>query len=205
MDLVPTIVDNVHLATMSGDGSDVGIIEDAALVVRGERIEWVGRRSDVPPDVVPEARRVDGGGRWATPGLVDCHTHLVFGGHRADEFARRLAGATYEEIAREGGGILSTVQATREATDETLFLDAEERLITLLAGGVTTVEIKSGYGLGVEAELRMLRVARRLAETLPVTVRTTLLGAHALPKEYEGRRDAYVDLVCDFLERIKLH
>lgn len=197
MRLVPTLIDNVRLATVVDGPSDIGVIEDGALVVRGDRIEWVGARSEVPDDFLAESRRVDGGGRWVTPGLVDCHTHLVFGGNRADEFRMRLEGATYEEVARAGGGILSTVRATREMTDETIFLHAEGRVAALMAGGVTTVEIKSGYGLDVETELRMLRVARRLGDTLPVTVRTSLLGAHALPPEYTGRRSEYVDLVCE--------
>jgi len=194
--MTPTLVPNVNLATFSDKSEGLGVIEDAALVVRGERIEWIGPRSQAPSDVIAQGRHVDAGGRWATPGLVDCHTHLAFGGHRAEEFRMRLQGATYEEIARAGGGILSTVRATREASEDVLYDDAKRRLEFLMAGGVTTVEIKSGYGLDLQTELRMLAVARRLGEALPVTVRTTLLGAHALPPEYDGRRDAYVDLVC---------
>nr|WP_298372206.1 imidazolonepropionase [uncultured Halomonas sp.] len=138
-----------------------------------------------------------GSGGVMTPGLVDCHTHLVFGGNRADEFEMRLEGASYEEIAKAGGGILSTVRATREASEEELFKGALPRLQALIDDGVTTVEIKSGYGLNVADELKMLRVARRLGEALPVRVVTTLLGAHALPPEYEGASDAYIDLVCN--------
>jgi imidazolonepropionase len=182
---------------MEGGAADLGIIEDGALVVSDERLEWVGPVSHLPPGASDGATEVDAGGRWATPGLVDCHTHLVFGGNRADEFRMRLAGATYEEIARAGGGILSTVSATRAATDEALYSAAKARLQMLIAGGVTTVEVKSGYGLGVEAELRMLGVARQLADALPVTVRTTLLGAHALPAEYLDRRSDYIRLVCE--------
>ncbi|WP_413616031.1 imidazolonepropionase [Halomonas cupida] len=138
-----------------------------------------------------------GSGGVMTPGLVDCHTHLVFGGSRADEYEARLEGVSYEEIARRGGGILSTVNATRSATEDELYAAAKPRLEALIADGVTTVEIKSGYGLDVDNELKMLRVARRLGENLPVRVMTTLLGAHALPPEYRDNSDGYIDLVCD--------
>jgi len=144
----------------------------------------------------PQYEEHDGAGAWVTPGLVECHTHLVFGGSRADEFRRRLAGATYEEIARAGGGIVSTVAATRTASEEDLFATAALRLRRLMAEGVTAVEIKSGYGLDTPTEAKMLRVARRLGRELPVTVYTTFLGAHALPAEYRGRPEEYIDLVC---------
>lgn len=186
---------NVHCATLVPGELPWGTLRDAALLVEDGRVAWVGRDGDVPRDLVP-ALELDGEGRWVTPGLVDCHTHLVFGSNRAREFEERLGGATYEEIARRGGGILSTVRATRAAPEAELLADASERLRLLMARGVTAVEIKSGYGLDVENELRMLRVARALAEDEGIPVRATLLGAHALPPEFTGRRDEYVDLVC---------
>ena len=151
-------------------------------------IAWVGPESDLPAGVRPE-RTIELAGRWLTPGLVDCHTHLVFAGRRAAEFARRTAGTSYADIAREGGGILSTVRATRAATEEQLVEESRPRLESLLAEGVTTVEIKSGYGLEFETEARMLRAARRLEAAHPVTVSTSLLAAHALPAEFAGRPD----------------
>lgn len=166
-----------------------------ALVVTDGRIQWIG-----PPGAVPVehacAPRHDGAGALVTPGLVDCHTHLVYGGQRANEFAMRLAGSTYEEVARAGGGIASSVRATREASEDELFASASGRLKHLLAEGVCAIEIKSGYGLSFEHERKQLRVARRLAKTYGVTVRTTFLGAHALPPEYAGRSDEYIDHVC---------
>jgi len=192
------LVTGGHLATMAKGGAPYGAVRDGAVAVAGGRIAWVGPRAELPARFRDDAAaRVDVAGRWVTPGLVDCHTHLVFGGNRAREFETRLRGATYEEIARAGGGILSTVAATRAASDTDLMDTARRRLEALCAAGVTTVEIKSGYGLDVISEMRMLRVARALQRELPVTVQTTLLGAHALPPEYAGaRRDAYVDLVC---------
>jgi imidazolonepropionase len=184
---------NVNLATMGAPG--YGAVEDGALAVAGGRIAWVGKRSELPATPARETR--DGGGRWMTPGLIDCHTHLVFGGERWKEFTLRLEGASYEEIARAGGGIVATVAATRAASEDALFRSAAKRLKPFLAEGVTTVEVKSGYGLDRESELKMLRVARRLGRELPVSVRTTFLGAHALPPEYKGRQAAYVDRVAD--------
>jgi imidazolonepropionase len=181
-------------ATMAGD-QPYGTVEDAAIVARAGRIEWIGPRADLPGEMAGGAESL--GGRWITPGLVDFHTHLVFGGDRAGEFEMRLEGASYEEIARAGGGILSTVRDTRAASDAQLLEAAKPRLQGLLDEGVTTVEIKSGYGLDTDNELKMLRVARRLGETLPVTVRTTCLAAHAIPPEYTGRADDYIDLVCN--------
>lgn len=170
-------------------------IVDAALAVRDGVLAWAG-----PRDVLPEAYaawpREDLGGAWVTPSLVDCHTHLVYGGHRADEFALRLAGASYEEIARRGGGIVSTVRATRAADEAALFEQATGRLEALIAEGVGAIEIKSGYGLDLQSERKMLRVARALGERYPVTVYTTFLGAHALPPEFAGRADEYIDEVC---------
>jgi len=182
-----------NVATMTGGSA--GVIERGAVAARGDRIVWVGPADRLPPGS-PEAVTVNASGLWMTPGLIDCHTHLVYGGDRADEFEQRLLGASYEEIARRGGGILSTVRATREATEDELVESALRRLDDLLAQGVTTVEVKSGYGLDTETECRMLRAARRLGQERRVRVRTTFLGAHAIPTEYAGRADDYVDLVC---------
>jgi imidazolonepropionase len=184
---------NARLATMTAGGAAYGTIEDGAIAVRDGRIAWVGRSADLPEGAKATH---DLGGAWVTPGLIDCHTHLVFGGDRASEFEQRLKGATYEEIAKAGGGIRSTVARTRAASEDELLRSAGKRLASLLAEGVTTIEIKSGYGLDVESEAKMLRVARRLGEVHPVTVRTTFLGAHALPPEYQGRQSDYIDLVA---------
>ena len=183
---------HLRLAPTADPGA---IIEDGAVLVRDGRIEWFGVLADAPADAA-HAHRHDLGGRLVTPGLIECHTHLVFGGNRAEEFAMRLDGVSYEEIARRGGGIVSTVRATRAASEETLFNEALRRLDALLAEGVTAIEIKSGYGLDLETERKMLRVARRLGMARPVTVSTTFLGAHALPPEYAGRADDYIELVC---------
>ncbi|GAB3757888.1 imidazolonepropionase [Ramlibacter monticola] len=166
-----------------------------AIAVDQGRIAWIGAPDGVPP-AHANGPRHDGQGALVTPGLVDCHTHLVYGGHRANEFALRLAGASYEELARAGGGILSTVRATREASEEALFDSASARLRSLLAEGVCAIEVKSGYGLALAHERKQLRVARRLAQAHGVTVRSTFLGAHALPPEYAGRSRDYIDLVC---------
>ncbi len=187
---------NVHLATMTEAGP-YGLIEDGALAVCDGKIAWVGKRKDLPADLEAGAADVyDGKGGWVTPGLVDCHTHLVYGGSRAREFELRLQGATYEEIARQGGGIRSTVAATRRADENSLLEQSAPRLAALMQEGVTTVEIKSGYGLDLETEMRMLRVACKLGERYPATVVPTFLGAHALPPEYEGQSDQYIDFVC---------
>jgi imidazolonepropionase len=192
---VDALIEHCTLATMtSGDDDGCAVLVDGALAVRDGLIAWVGRRRDAA--AIEPARRIDAGGRWITPGLIDCHTHLVYGGDRAAEFALRLRGASYEEIARAGGGIVATVAATRAADEEVLFEAASRRLATLERRGLTTVEIKSGYGLDVATELRMLAVARRLGATHAVRVVTTLLAAHALPAEYAGRSDDYVDEVC---------
>ena len=188
---------NVHLATMTETGP-YGMVRDGAVAVNDGKIAWVGKRVDLPVDIESGAARIhDGQNGWITPGLVDCHTHLVYAGSRAHEFELRLQGATYEEIARQGGGIRSTVAATREADEEMLFKQSARRLKALSLEGVTTVEIKSGYGLDLETELRMLRVARQLGEKYPVTVVPTYLGAHALPLEFEDRSDDYIEFVCE--------
>ena len=187
---------NIHLATMTAT-NPYGAVEDGALAVGDGKILWSGTRGELPPNLAsPTAKTYDGNGGWVTPGLVDCHTHLVYAGSRAREYELRLQGATYEEIARQGGGIRSTVAATREADEQSLFDQSSSRLRALMQEGVTTVEIKSGYGLDLETEMRLLRVARQLGEKYPVTVVPTYLGAHALPPEYEGRSDDYIDFVC---------
>jgi imidazolonepropionase len=173
-----------------------------AVLTRGALVEWVGLEEDLPTGIRPD-RTIELAGRWLTPGLIDCHTHLVFAGQRAAEFARRTAGTSYAEIAREGGGILGTMRATRAATEDELATQSRPRLRSLLEEGVTTVEIKSGYGLDCESEAKMLRVARRLESEHAVTVSTSLLAAHALPPEFAGRADDYVDTICnDWLPRL---
>ncbi len=190
---------NGRLATMADNAANAyGSVEGAAIAVKDGRIAWIGPIADLPGEPARSARRLHNlAGRWVTPGLIDCHTHLVHGGDRAQEFELRLGGATYEEIARAGGGIRSTVAATRGASEEALVDAADLRLRALQAEGVTTVEIKSGYGLDTESESKMLRAARALGRRRPVTVRTSFLGAHALPPEYEGRADAYIDQVAE--------
>jgi imidazolonepropionase len=191
-----------HLATMAGS-DDYGIVEDAALAWKDGRIAWLGPRGQLPGAPTSLAKELrDGGGNWITPALVDCHTHLVFGGNRAVEAEHRLQGASYEQIAREGGGIVSTVRATRALDDEGLLAESLPRAIALVADGVGTLEIKSGYGLDRDSEARMLRVARAIGERLGITVRTSFLGAHALPPEYAGRADEYVDAACGWLREL---
>lgn len=187
---------NARLATMAKDApTPYGLVDDGALAVEDGRIAWVGPRSSLPAALQQGATEHDAQGALITPGLVDCHTHLVYGGDRAGEFEARLKGASYEEIARAGGGIVSTVKATREANEATLLQQSRRRLRALLAEGVTTIEVKSGYGLSAEAEAKCLRVARRLGELERVGVRTTFLGAHALPPEFAGRGDDYIEEV----------
>lgn len=181
---------NATLATLT---DETGFVPDGAVVIEGGRIRWAGRAAEMPS---AEGERIDLGGRLVTPGLIDCHTHLVHAGDRAREFEMRLEGASYEEVARAGGGIVSTVRATREASEEELVETALPRLDRMIAEGVTTVEVKSGYGLTVADELKMLRAARALARQRPVRVVTSLLAAHAVPPEFAGRADAYVDEVC---------
>ena len=188
-----TLWKNCHIATMAH--GKYSIIEDAAIVTSGAYIEWIG-----PQDQVEETdyeNCTDLGGAWVTPGLIDCHTHTVFGGNRSGEFEQRLQGVSYADIAAAGGGIASTVRATRAATEDELYISAERRLRHLLKDGVTTVEMKSGYGLDLENEGKLLRVIRRLGNTQPVTVRSTCLAAHALPPEYANRADDYIHHICN--------
>lgn len=196
---------NANLATLIADRPGYGLIESGALGVHEDRIIWVGPTADLPePARQSSVPRRDCAGRLVTPGLVDCHTHLVYAGNRAQEFEMRLKGASYEQIARSGGGINSTVRATRQATADELYLESLPRVEQLMRNGVTTVEIKSGYGLDSETELKMLRVAQRLRQELALNVKATFLGAHALPPEYEGRADEYIDLVChEMLPRVR--
>lgn len=186
---------NASFATMQTGGAPYGLIEKGALVIHADQIAWVGALEDVPEEArsLPEE---DLGGRLVTPGLIDCHTHVVFGGNRAREFEMRLEGATYEEVAKAGGGIVSTVKATRAASEADLLQSALTRVDALIAEGTTAIEIKSGYGLDTDTELRMLRVARQIAAARPIEIRTSFLGAHAIPTDYSGRSDDYIDQVC---------
>ena len=184
---------NCHVATMAG--GRYSIVEDAAIVTEGGSIQWLGPRQQALAMMPVEV--VDLGGAWVTPGLIDCHTHSVFGGNRSAEFEQRLQGVSYAEIAAAGGGIASSVRATRAASEDALFDTARARLNCLLRDGVTTVEIKSGYGLDLPSERKMLRVIRRLGAELPLTVRSTCLAAHALPPEYAGQADAYIRHICE--------
>ena len=186
---------DMRLATMAASHVPYGLIEDAAAVLKGGQIAWAGLHRNLPGEYAALAT-TSLGGRLVTPGLIDCHTHVVHGGNRAGEFELRLNGASYEEVARAGGGILSTVSATRAAPQEVLVASALPRIDALLAEGVTTIEIKSGYGLNKESELKMLRAARAIARARPVRILTTFLGAHAVPPEYKGRADAYIDEIC---------
>lgn len=188
-----TLWQHCHVATMA-DGR-YSAIEDAAIVTSAGLIEWIGPRAELAP--VEADRTVDLGGAWVTPGLIDCHTHAVFGGNRSGELEQRLQGVSYAEIAAQGGGIASTVRATRAASEDELFASARQRVQALMRDGVTTLEVKSGYGLDLANERKMLRVARRLADELPLTVRATCLAAHALPPEYAGRADDYIAHICD--------
>jgi imidazolonepropionase len=199
-----TLWRNARLATLHSP-EPWGWIERGALLTESDTIRWVGDEATLPsvlPGGLQPAHEVDLGGALVTPGLVDCHTHLVYGGQRAREFELRLQGASYEQIARAGGGIRSTVAATRAASDDTLFTQAHERALALMREGVTTLEIKSGYGLSAEQEARCLRIARRLGAELPLTVQTTCLSAHALPPEFDGRADDYIDAVVGWLPQL---
>lgn len=188
------LLTNARIATLQ-DNHSYGLIEDGAIFIRDAQIEWVGPANALPADYQSETPQ-DLGERLVTPALIDCHTHVVFGGNRAAEFELRLNGASYEEVARAGGGIVSTVTATHAASQDALLKDALTRVDTLIAEGVTLIEVKSGYGLDRETELKMLRVARQIAQERPIDVRTSFLGAHAVPAEYKDRADAYIDEIC---------
>ncbi|MEJ2122050.1 MAG: imidazolonepropionase [Alphaproteobacteria bacterium] len=190
-----TLFLDCHLATMRADGEPYGAIEDGAIALKDSTIAWCGPRADLPSENAANVHALDGA--WITPGLIDCHTHIVYGGDRAGEFELRLTGATYEEIARAGGGIRSTVEHTRAATEDALVTSALGRIADLTAEGVTVIEIKSGYGLNRDDEMKQLRAARAVGAQAPVSVVTTFLGAHALPPEFDGKPDRYIDLVCD--------
>jgi imidazolonepropionase len=193
---VDLLIEDARLATMAPTSAGLGVVDGGAVAIRDGRIVYAGARADMPAVYRNAAQTVRCDGRWITPGLVDCHTHLVYGGNRAREFEQRLAGATYEEIARAGGGIVSTVKATRAATRDQLVAQTLPRLDALMADGVTTVEIKSGYGLDLATEARQLEAARALPTRRQIAVETTFLGAHALPPEAAGDKDRYIDLVC---------
>ncbi|WP_175652849.1 imidazolonepropionase [Pseudomonas sp. Marseille-P9899] len=190
-----TLWHNCHVASMAQ--GVYSIIEDAAIVTADGRIEWIGPRQALPDPGIEQ--RVDLGGAWVTPGLIDCHTHAVFGGNRSGEFEQRLQGVSYAEIAAQGGGIASTVRATRAASEDELYASALRRVRALMRDGVTTLEIKSGYGLDLDSERKLLKVIRRLGESLPLTVRATCLAAHALPPEYAGRSDDYIEHICEVM------
>ncbi|RUU45083.1 imidazolonepropionase [Mesorhizobium sp. M6A.T.Ce.TU.002.03.1.1] len=187
---------NARLATMVESATGLGIVEHGAIAARDGLIVYAGPEADMPAALFQDAEIVDCEGRWITPGLIDCHTHLVHAGNRANEFEMRLAGATYEEVAKAGGGIVSSVRALRAAREDELVAQSLPRLDALIAEGVTTIEIKSGYGLDLENEKKSLRAARLLGEHRPVTVRTSFLGAHALPPEAKGDKEAFIDLVA---------
>jgi imidazolonepropionase len=187
---------NCRLATLAGGRPGLGLIEDGLIAEKSGVIVYAGPRTDAPTGL-EGAELIDCEGRWITPGLIDCHTHLVYGGNRAEEFELRLAGASYEEIAQRGGGIVSTVKATRQASEDELVSSAQVRLDTLIAEGVTTIEIKSGYGLELATEGRQLRAARRLGRENAISVKTTFLGAHALPPEYAGKSGSYISAICN--------
>ncbi len=191
------LLTDARVATMRPDLPDYGVIEDAAIAINGGALAWLGAADGLPPNSAAEKRSLEG--RWVTPALIDCHTHLVFGGHRALEFEQRLQGKGYEQIAGEGGGILSTVRATRNASHDELFEAALPRIAALASSGAATIEIKSGYGLDIDSEIKMLEVARRLGAATGISVRTTLLAAHTVPPEFIDDPDGYVDLVCDVL------
>ncbi len=194
---------NARLTTLATD-TDWGLVDNGALLVQGEQLAWVGPLDELPGELRDSVgTEHDLGGALVTPGLVDCHTHLVYGGNRAREFELRLQGANYEEIARSGGGIRSTVAATRSSSDDELLAGARKRALALMAEGVTTLEIKSGYGLSLLDESRCLSIARRLGQTLPVAVRTTYLAAHAIPPEFDGRADDYITAACAWMPTLQ--
>lgn len=188
------LLTNAHIVTLQTDDS-FGAITDGVIALEGSKIAWVGAAAQLP-ETYRSKQTHDLAGRLVTPALIDCHTHVVFGGNRAAEFEQRLNGASYEDVAKAGGGIVSTVTATRAASEEVLLADALRCVDAMIAEGVTLIEVKSGYGLDHESELKMLRVARQIARSRPIDVRTSFLGAHAVPAEYAGKPDAYIDDVC---------
>ena len=194
------VITDVNLATMDSN-IDVpyGAIEQGALIIKDDKIVWLGKQSDLPEFDALAIPVINAKGQWLTPGLIDCHTHILFAGNRAGEFEQRLNGVSYQEIAQQGGGIASTVRATREADEETLFVAGKNRLNSLLSEGVTTVESKSGYGLDLNTEIKLLEVNKVLNDNHPVDIQSTFLGAHALPPEFKHDSDAYIDLVCDVM------
>ena len=189
------LITDARIATMRSGAAPYGTLESGALAIRDGAIAWLGPMSELPSAYDAPVRSLEG--RWLTPALIDCHTHLVFAGNRAEEFAMRKAGASYEDIARAGGGIMSTVRSTRSAADDELAAAARARLELLRREGCATVEIKSGYGLDAENEMRLLEVARRLGAECDITVATTFLGAHACPPDYRDDKDRYIDRVCE--------
>lgn len=191
------LLTDARIATMERDVAPYGVIDDGAIAIADGAIAWVGSTASIPNNEVRETRSLSG--HWVTPALIDCHTHLVFGGDRSAEFEQRLSGVSYEEIARAGGGILSTVHATRNSSSDELFESASKRLQMLQADGVATVEIKTGYGLDVATEIKMLEVANRLSESSAITIQTTLLAAHAIPPEFKNDADSYIELICEEL------
>ena len=191
------LLTDARIATMRAGAADYGVIEDGAIAISNGKIAWIGPKSGLPDNAAASNHSLDG--RWVTPALIDCHTHLIFAGDRSGEFEERLRGASYEDIARAGGGIMSTVRATRDASADALYAAALPRVQALAAEGVGTIEIKSGYGLNIESELKMLSVARQLGEATDVTIRTTLLAAHTVPPEYRDNADGYIDLICNEL------
>ena len=196
MTRVDRIWHHCRLATLSPSRQGLGLIDDGLIAATDGRIVYAGPARDAPSSLDAK-ERIDCAGRWITPGLIDCHTHLVYGGNRAHEFEQRLAGASYEEISRAGGGIVSTVKATRQSSTDELVAAALPRLDALIAEGVTTVEIKSGYGLELDTERRQLQAARRLGDKRAVSVRTTFLGAHTVPPESKGNKAGYIDALCN--------
>jgi imidazolonepropionase len=195
MQVTDKLLTQLRVATMSGGQTAYGLIDAAAIAIKDNHIAWVGRHNELPSDYADLAE-TDLKGRLVTPGLIDCHTHIVHGGNRAAEFELRLNGASYEEVARTGGGIISTVRSTRTATEAALLAEALPRIDAMIAEGITLIEVKSGYGLDTVTELKMLHAARAIGRQRPVRIITTFLGAHAVPPEYKDRADAYIDDVC---------
>ncbi|MFY8300660.1 imidazolonepropionase [Pseudoalteromonas sp. SS15] len=194
------VITDVNLATMDSNvDAPYGAIEQGALIIKDDKIAWLGKLSDLPEFDALATPVINAKGQWLTPGLIDCHTHILFAGNRAGEFEQRLNGVSYQEIAQQGGGIASTVRATREADEETLFVAGKNRLNSLMSEGVTTVESKSGYGLDLDTEIKLLEVNKVLNDNHPVDIQSTFLGAHALPPEFKHDSDAYIDLVCDVM------